>query len=66
MRFSLEAVRRAEHARGSPVRADADGAEVVGVARVSGGEIVIAATREARAISARPRRSISSQVPAAA
>ena len=45
------AVRRAEHARRAALRAGGgEGAEVVGVARVTGGEILIAATREARAM----------------
>src|SRR5581483_4678675 len=42
-------VRRGEHARRPPLRT-AEGAEIVGVARVSGDEVIIAATADARGI----------------
>jgi len=50
MRFSLEPFVEPSTRAGRRFARTADGAEVVGVARVTGGEILIAATREARAI----------------
>jgi DNA gyrase subunit A len=50
MRFGLETFVEPSTRAGRRYARTADGAEVVGVARVSGGEILIAATREARAI----------------
>jgi DNA gyrase subunit A len=50
MRFSLEPFIEPSTRAGRRYARAADGAEFVGVARVSGGEILIAATREARAI----------------
>jgi DNA gyrase subunit A len=50
MRFSLEPFVEPSTRAGRRYARVADGAEVVGVARLTGGEIVIAATRDARAI----------------
>jgi DNA gyrase subunit A len=50
MRFSLEPFVEPSTRAGRRFARTADGAEVVGAARVSGGEIIIAATREARAM----------------
>jgi DNA gyrase subunit A len=50
MRFGLEPFVEPSTRAGRRYARTADGAEVVGVARLSGGEILIAATREARAI----------------
>ena len=50
MRFSLDPFVEPSTRAGRRYARTADGAEVVGVARVSGNEILIAATREARAI----------------
>jgi DNA gyrase subunit A len=50
MRFSLEPFAEPSTRSGRRYARAADGAEFVGVARLTGGEIVIAATREARAI----------------
>jgi DNA gyrase subunit A len=50
MRFSLEPFAEPSTRSGRRFARAADGAEFVGVARLTGGEIVIAATREARAI----------------
>jgi DNA gyrase subunit A len=50
MRFSLEPVAEPSTRSGRRYARAADGAEFVGVARLTGGEILIAATREARAI----------------
>ena len=50
MRFSLEPFVEPSTRSGRRFARAADGAEFVGVARVAGGEILIAATREARAI----------------
>ena len=50
MRFSLEPFAEPSTRSGRRYARAADGAEFVGVARLTGGEILIAATREARAI----------------
>src|SRR4051795_7638958 len=50
LRFSLEPYVEPSTRTGRRFARVAEGAEVVGVARVSGGEILIAATREARAL----------------
>jgi DNA gyrase subunit A len=50
MRFSLEPFVEPSTRSGRRFARAADGAEFVGVARVTGGEVIIAATREARAI----------------
>ncbi|MEN3340534.1 MAG: hypothetical protein V7647_4210 [Acidobacteriota bacterium] len=50
MRFSLEPFAEPSTRSGRRYARAADGAEFVGVTRLTGGEIVIAATREARAI----------------
>jgi DNA gyrase subunit A len=50
LRFSLEPFVEPSTRTGRRFARVAEGAEVVGVARVSGGEILIAATREARAL----------------
>jgi DNA gyrase subunit A len=50
MRFSLEPFVEPSTRAGRRYARAADGAEFVGVAKVAGGEILIAATREARAI----------------
>ena len=50
MRFSLEPFVEPSTRAGRRYARTAEGAEVVGVARVTGSEILIAATREARAI----------------
>ncbi len=50
LRFSLEAFVEPSTRAGRRYARVADGAEVVGVARLTGGEILIAATREARAM----------------
>ena len=50
MRFSLEPLVEPSTRSGRRYARAADGAEVVGVARVTGSEILIAATREARAM----------------
>ena len=50
LRFSLEPFVEPSTRSGRRFARTAEGAEVVGVSRVSGGEILIAATREARAI----------------
>jgi DNA gyrase subunit A len=50
LRFSLESFAEPSTRAGRRYARAPEGAEVVGVARVTGGEIVIAATREARAI----------------
>ena len=50
LRFSVEPFVEPSTRAGRRFARTAEGAEVVGVARVSGGEILIAATREARAI----------------
>ena len=50
LRFSLEPFVEPSTRAGRRFARTAEGAEVVGVARVTGGEIVIAATREARAM----------------
>ena len=50
LRFSLEPFVEPSTRAGRRFARIAEGAEVVGVARVTGGEILIAATREARAI----------------
>jgi len=50
MRFSLEPFVEPSTRAGRRYARVAEGAEVVGVARLTGGEIVIAATRDARAI----------------
>ncbi len=50
LRFSLEPYVEPSTRAGRRYARTADGAEVVGVARVTGSEIVIAATREARAM----------------
>jgi DNA gyrase subunit A len=50
MRFSLEPFIEPSTRAGRRYARVAEGGEVVGVARISGGEILIAATREARAI----------------
>jgi len=50
MRFSLEPFAEPSTRAGRRYARVAEGAEVVGIARLTGGEIVIAATREARAI----------------
>jgi DNA gyrase subunit A len=50
MRFSLEAFVEPSTRAGRRYARTAEGAEVVGVARIEGGETIIAATREARAM----------------
>ncbi len=50
MRFSLEPFVEPSTRAGRRYARAADGAEIVGVARVTGGEILIAATRDARAM----------------
>jgi DNA gyrase subunit A len=50
LRFSLEPYVEPSTRAGRRYAKSADGAEFVGVARVTGGEIVIAATRDARAL----------------
>ena len=50
LRFSLEPFAEPSTRSGRRYARAADGAEFVGVARLTGGEILIAATREARAI----------------
>ena len=50
LRFSLEPFVEPSTRAGRRYARTAEGAEVVGVSRVEGGEILIAATREARAI----------------
>jgi DNA gyrase subunit A len=50
LRFSLESFVEPSTRAGRRFARVADGAEIVGVARVTGGEIVIAATRQARAM----------------
>jgi DNA gyrase subunit A len=50
MRFSLEPFVEPSTRAGRRYAKAADGAEIVGVSRVTGGEILIAATRQARAI----------------
>ena len=50
MRFSLEPFVEPSTRAGRRFARTAEGAEVVGVARLTGGEILIAATREARAL----------------
>src|SRR5258708_7913087 len=50
LRFSLEPFVEPSTRSGRRYARTAEGAEVVGVARLTGGEILIAATREARAI----------------
>ena len=50
MRFSLEPFVEPSTRAGRRYARAADGAEFVGISRITGGEIVIAATREARAI----------------
>jgi DNA gyrase subunit A len=50
MRFSLEPFVEPSTRAGRRYARAADGAEVVGVARVTGDEVIIAATREARAL----------------
>ena len=50
MRFSLEPFAEPSTRAGRRFARTAEAAEIVGVARLTGGEIVIAATREARAI----------------
>ena len=50
MRFSLEPFVEPSTRAGRRFARAADGAEFVGVARMTGGEILIAATREARAM----------------
>jgi DNA gyrase subunit A len=50
LRFGLEAFVEPSTRAGRRYARAADGAEVVGVARLAGGEILIAATRDARAI----------------
>jgi DNA gyrase subunit A len=50
MRFGLEPLVEPSTRAGRRYAKAADGAEIVGAARVSGGEILIAATREARAM----------------
>ncbi|MGH9411946.1 MAG: DNA gyrase subunit A, partial [Vicinamibacterales bacterium] len=50
LRFSLEAFGEPSTRAGRRFARVAEGAEVVGVARISGGEILIAATRDARAM----------------
>jgi DNA gyrase subunit A len=50
MRFSLEPFAEPSTRSGRRYARAADGAEFVGIARLTGGEILIAATREARAI----------------
>jgi DNA gyrase subunit A len=50
LRFGLESFLEPSTRAGRRYARPADGVDVVGVARITGGEIVIAATREARAI----------------
>jgi DNA gyrase subunit A len=50
MRFSLEPFVEPSTRAGRRFARTAEGAEIVGVSRLTGGEVVIAATREARAI----------------
>ena len=50
MRFSLEPFVEPSTRAGRRFARAADGAEIVGVARLTGGEVIIAATREARAL----------------
>ena len=50
LRFSLQPVVEPSTRAGRRFARTAEGAEVVGVARLAGGEVLIAATREARAI----------------
>ena len=50
LRFGLEAFVEPSTRAGRRYARTAEGAEVVGAARVTGGEIIIAATREARAM----------------
>jgi DNA gyrase subunit A len=50
LRFSLEGLVEPSTRAGRRFARTAEGAEVVGVARVEGGEVLIAATRQARAI----------------
>ena len=65
LRFGLEPfVEPSTRAGRRYARPSAEGAEVVGVARVTGGEMLIAATQEARAILCKAERSISSPAPA--
>ena len=57
LRFSFEPFVEAEHARGPPLRAAVgDGVEVVGVAKITGDEMIIAATQQARAHAVPGRR----------
>ena len=56
LRFSLEPFVEPSTRAGRRYARVAEGAEVVGVARLTGGEILIAATREARAILTQGRR----------
>ena len=56
LRFSFEPFVEASTRAGRRYARPADGAEVVGVSRITGDEVVIAATRDARAILCAPMR----------